>query len=226
MNIFSLIKFMSDENISSAELENYQYFGEGIGALYDGYSLFTPPHGLESFGGFSNWWYNFTNNPYCENCASFADLFFGGVNGFLWFFIILFLILIFILKIKLNEVGEIMRIKHDIVYEKSPMDPTAGKDGRWKTIQYSINSENINDWKTAIIDADNLLDETLQEHGYNGETLGERLKNANFATVQNAWAAHIIRNKIAHDSSFILTKRETKRALQNYKIVFSEFYYI
>jgi hypothetical protein len=38
----------------------------------------------------------------------------------------------------------------------------------------------------AIINADNLLDQILIEKQYSGETLGERLKSADFASVQNA----------------------------------------
>jgi hypothetical protein len=33
--------------------EKYSEYGEGVGAIYDGYSLFTPPHGLTEFNGFS-----------------------------------------------------------------------------------------------------------------------------------------------------------------------------
>jgi hypothetical protein len=66
----------------------------------------------------------------------------------------------------------------------------------------------------------------LVEQGFTGTSLGERLKSAKFDTLQNAWEAHKIRNTIAHDSSFDLTKREAKRAIQNYSLVFNEFYYL
>jgi hypothetical protein len=52
------------------------------------------------------------------------------------------------------------------------------------------------------------------------------LKSANFDTIQNAWEAHKVRNSIAHDSHFELTKRETKRVIQNFSLVFNEFYYL
>jgi hypothetical protein len=71
-----------------------------------------------------------------------------------------------------------------------------------------------------------LLDEILIEQGFTGTNLGERLKSANFDTIQNAWEAHKVRNAIAHDPHFELTKRETKRVIQNYSLVFNEFYYL
>jgi hypothetical protein len=66
----------------------------------------------------------------------------------------------------------------------------------------------------------------LIEKQYSGETLGERLKSADFASVQNAWEGHKVRNAIAHDPHFKLTKRETKRVVQNFGVVFNEFYHL
>jgi hypothetical protein len=63
-------------------------------------------------------------------------------------------------------------------------------------------SANSNDWRVAIIEADTMLDELVQSYNFAGENLGERLKNANtkiMPTVQSAWEAHKVRNRIAHD---------------------------
>jgi len=49
IGLFSLLKYLANGKTSE---EAYRLFGEGIGAKYDGYSLFTPPHGLSSFDGF------------------------------------------------------------------------------------------------------------------------------------------------------------------------------
>jgi hypothetical protein len=40
-------------SIGDMSINAYDNFGNGIGALYDGYSLITPPHGFSSFGGTS-----------------------------------------------------------------------------------------------------------------------------------------------------------------------------
>lgn len=78
-------------------------------------------------------------------------------------------------------------------------------------------------WRIGILEADNLLFEVLQERGYAGEGVGEMLKNANFNTIDLAWDAHKVRNRIAHEgSSFELTEREAKRTFSLYESVFRD----
>jgi hypothetical protein len=82
INFVNVYKYMSDGRVI-VDPEEYSRFGNGIASLYDGYSLFRPPHGLDSFGGVFGWLDNFFNNPYCLDCPSFFDLFFGGMNFFI-----------------------------------------------------------------------------------------------------------------------------------------------
>jgi hypothetical protein len=63
----------------------------------------------------------------------------------------------------------------------------------------------------------------LRERGYQGEGVGEMLKGASFRTIDLAWDAHRVRNRIAHDgSAFELTEREAKRAFMLYESVFRD----
>jgi hypothetical protein len=78
-------------------------------------------------------------------------------------------------------------------------------------------------WRIGIMEADNLLLEILTEKGYEGEGVGEKLKNASFRTVDLAWDAHKIRNRIAHEGSdFQLTEREAKRGFTLFESVFRD----
>ena len=78
-------------------------------------------------------------------------------------------------------------------------------------------------WRIGIMEADNLLFEVLREKGYQGEGVGEMLKDASFRTIDLAWDAHKIRNRIAHEgSNFELTEREAKRAFVLYESVFRD----
>lgn len=101
------------------------------------------------------------------------------------------------------------------------------KNSRWDAIQLRVNENNPEAWKIAIIEADILLDETLSNAGYVGQSLGEKLKSANphsFTTLQDAWEAHKVRNQIAHvGSDFILTKKTAQEALVQFGRVFREF---
>lgn len=88
-------------------------------------------------------------------------------------------------------------------------------------------SEHPNDWKLAIIEADIVLDEILKERGYVGESLGERLRSISSGqlnTLDDAWEAHKVRNKIAHGGTdFVLTKRLSDETIARYRRVFNEF---
>jgi hypothetical protein len=99
--------------------------------------------------------------------------------------------------------------------------------GRWQEIQQHIHDDNPSSWKIAIIEADIFLEEILNDNGYVGVTIGEKLKSANsasFTTLQDAWEAHKVRNEIAHTGGdFILTKRLATETLTRYERVFREF---
>lgn len=85
----------------------------------------------------------------------------------------------------------------------------------------SSNSEAL--WRIGIMEADNMLAEVLRSKGYVGETVSDMLKTASFKTVQLAWDAHGVRNRIAHEGSdFQLTEREAKRAFMLFESVFRE----
>ncbi|NTV44538.1 MAG: hypothetical protein HGA67_02490 [Candidatus Yonathbacteria bacterium] len=104
------------------------------------------------------------------------------------------------------------------------------KDERWEMIQNHIASDNPNDWRVAIMEADNILDDMVKRMGYEGEDLGGRLRAvepSDFLSIQSAWEAHKVRNKIAHDGlGFEITQREAKRVIGLYEKVFREFEYI
>lgn len=101
---------------------------------------------------------------------------------------------------------------------------------RWERVLSHLNSERESDWRLAVLEADVLLDEMVSGMGYHGDSLGERLKSvekSDFTTLDKAWEAHAVRNRIAHEgAAFALTEREAKRVLTLYEEVFKEFHYI
>lgn len=92
------------------------------------------------------------------------------------------------------------------------------------------NSARESDWRLAILEADVLLDEMVTGMGYHGDSLGEKLKaieKSDFLTLDKAWEAHAVRNRIAHEgAAFVLSAREAKRVIALYEEVFKEFRYI
>ena len=105
-------------------------------------------------------------------------------------------------------------------------DSKVEKAKEWQDIVDHVDSDNESQWKLALIEADKILEDLLREAQFDGEGVGERLKNAELQgglkSLQDAWEAHKIRNKIAHEQGFILTKREARVAIESYKKVFEE----
>jgi len=104
------------------------------------------------------------------------------------------------------------------------------KNPRWsKTLNY-IFSQHSSDWKLAIIEADTILENLLKDLGFQGETVGDRLKSANqenFPQLTTAWEVHTVRNRIAHEGlAFELSHHEAKRIIAVYEQIFHAYGYI
>lgn len=121
-------------------------------------------------------------------------------------------------KVEHNSLGiDGLAIKDET--ENSSIDENA----RWNVVKGYMESDTEELWRIGIIEADNMLREVLESKGYNGADVGEKLSNAKFQTVQLAWDAHKVRNRIAHEGSeYKLSERDAKRAYNLYEAVFRE----
>jgi len=104
------------------------------------------------------------------------------------------------------------------------------KNQNWiKTLSYLF-SQHQSDWKLAIIEADAMLEALMNQLGFKGETLGDKLKSADqtkFKSLTSAWEVHTIRNRIAHEgASFQLSQHEAKRVIAIYEGIFREYGFI
>ncbi|MEK7228155.1 MAG: hypothetical protein AAB681_02260 [Patescibacteria group bacterium] len=103
---------------------------------------------------------------------------------------------------------------------------TTRRNETWNSIRSKLLSDTPSDWRLAIIEADIYLDRVLDQKGYYGDTLGDKLKQVSperLPSVQIAWEAHKVRNRIAHDGAgFVLTMPEARRVLSYYEIVFRD----
>ncbi|MCC6198617.1 hypothetical protein IT401_00110 [Candidatus Nomurabacteria bacterium] len=96
----------------------------------------------------------------------------------------------------------------------------------WENIRAKFLSENQSDWRLAIIEADIYMDKLLDARGYHGDTVSDKLKQitpAQLGSIQIAWEAHKVRNRIAHDgAAFVLTQPEARRTFSYFEIVFRD----
>lgn len=95
----------------------------------------------------------------------------------------------------------------------------SGLDGkyyrdRWAKIE-QVQKMGEPGWQVAIIQADKLLDQALKQRGFAGDTMGERLKSSHAG--DKVWAAHKIRNRIAHESDVKLNPVMVAQALRGFK---------
>lgn len=97
---------------------------------------------------------------------------------------------------------------------------------KWQGVLDHANSDNPSDWRLAILEADTMLESASQRLPVVAETLGERLKKldkGDLRTLDNAWEAHKVRNRIAHDGfDFEITKHETLRVINLFESVLRE----
>lgn len=101
---------------------------------------------------------------------------------------------------------------------------------RWDRVLTLVESQNQNDWRQAVLEADIILGELLTKMGYKGEGIGEQLRRVekgDFQTIDEAWEAHKVRNELAHaGSDYAFSQHTAKRVMHLYRKVFEEFFYI
>ncbi|MBU0577723.1 hypothetical protein KJ742_03720 [Patescibacteria group bacterium] len=79
------------------------------------------------------------------------------------------------------------------------------------------------DHSHAIMDADKLLDHALHEMGLEGN-LGAKFKKSPhlFKNINDVWAAHKVRNNIAHQINYKVDEQTYKRTMLAFKQAFKD----
>lgn len=89
----------------------------------------------------------------------------------------------------------------------------------WLKIENSLKKDQEASYHMAILNADKLLDNAMKESGFRGDTMGERLKRSGsrFSNLNAVWAAHKLRNRIAHEPEVRIDYMTARRALASFK---------
>ncbi len=173
------------------------------------------------FSKIYDFFHNFDYPGWSSNFSSFLN-YYQAISTLVTLFLS---VGIFYSIIRLSQI----RRKESLIYYPhiSEIEIEPEKDKKWEKILAHLESDNLNDWKVAIIEADILLGETLDKVGYQGDSIGERLKRVergDLMTLDQAWEAHKVRNEIAHQGAeFALNQREAKRIVAMYQAVLEEF---
>ena len=97
----------------------------------------------------------------------------------------------------------------------------------WSKIMARLNTGLESEYKLAIIEANSLMDDSLQKMGYKGDSLGEKLKNVPSLVLPNikeVVEAHRIYGNIVHDPDYRLSLEETKENLAVFEKTFQELH--
>lgn len=99
----------------------------------------------------------------------------------------------------------------------------------WQDVLNKLASPNPSDWNIAVIKADAIFDDVLEDMGLPGPTLGDRLKQldtAKLESLNDVWEAHKLRNRIAHETERVLTHTESERAVRLFEQGLRELAYL
>ena len=142
-------------------------------------------------------------------------------------FIFLIIIIFSIIRMREIQLFDKWEINHEIhKAQEKEKERARNQNPRWAYVLTLTESPNESDWRMAIIEADTLMEESLKANGIAGDTVSELLEGAKtngYMSIQNAWDAHLIRNKIAHEGSdYPLSQIEARRVIKMFQNFFEE----
>ena len=136
-------------------------------------------------------------------------------------FLVTFIFAVLLIWVIFKSRERIADRAEEIKIELNPPKPGEGKyDARWKEVREHLTSFREAEWKFAIIEADKITEVALEEAGFPGETIGERMTlidKEQLNSINELWQAHKLRNIIAHDPHYTVKYAEVRLAVENYE---------
>ena len=135
---------------------------------------------------------------------------------------------VFLLNTRIAEIKKEDREKYTPVHAEET--EAKAMQVQWQVVLNHVNSESPAEWKLAILEADSMLDEILEIEGYQGDSLGEKLKAMSPSAIQSyndLWEAHKMRNQIAHEGTDAeLNKKIARDTINKFGAAFKELGHI
>lgn len=178
-------------------------------------------------------WVKESDIAHLEREPNFLASIFISIFSLYWYLriiaFILCIIFIFCIIYLFKKLSALRENEYKLLYPQSKVVEST-INPHWERVLNYLESVNENDWRLAILEADIMLGDLLDRLHLNGDTIGEKMKSvekSDFTTIDKAWEAHKVRNQIAHEgSSFVLTQRNAREAIDMYKEVFEEFHMV
>jgi len=112
-----------------------------------------------------------------------------------------------------------VNLRHWLASRKYEVGDRSAMRRRWQEVESLLDAPGELSPKLALIEADKLLDHALKTLAMAGDTLGERLKFAQYKYphLRDVWWAHKIRNRLVHEASYHLDRRLARKAVNQYR---------
>jgi hypothetical protein len=150
---------------------------------------------------------NFYNSPF----IFVVKIFFGIYLAVLFLDIILLLIL--------RDIPS--QIKVGLRGMNVPLASRNKMQKRWDKVKKRLDSDNVSQYKVAIIEADAIAEEILTGIGYKGANMIEKLEQVGTAHLDDHLealkGAHQVRNRIVHEEDFAIDQRLATAVLGVYE---------
>ena len=90
---------------------------------------------------------------------------------------------------------------------------------RWMAIESRLKRDDENSYTVCVLEADKLLDQALRDRGLSGKSMADRMKQCQgkWTNGNGVWAAHKLRNRLAHETDVRIDYERTKQALIAFK---------
>lgn len=98
------------------------------------------------------------------------------------------------------------------------LEPLPEFNEQWKPIRHSMKSNDLNELRVTMIDADTLIEELLRAQGIQGDTMAALIAEATLLGILGTATLsrfHRLRNRIVHESTFMPKTEELRTALES-----------
>ena len=143
--------------------------------------------------------------------------FFSGIKFLLVIYVTVLLVDI-VLTLILKGLGA--DIRQSIKGIKMPTTSPRSMRKKWDKIKARLGSENISQYKVAILEADSVIDDIIAKIGYEGKNMTEKLdliKPGQLENLEEIRNAHQIRNRIIHEADFHVDKKMAEETIGVYE---------